>query len=86
MASLYIKDEEANALAEKLATARGLTKTAAVKLALRHELERPTVPTPPVRKRSSREIVEQFWREHPMPPSTGLKADKAFFDELSGDL
>lgn len=26
------------------------------------------------------------WRAaHPLPPPTGLKADKAFFDDLSGD-
>ncbi|WP_174286951.1 hypothetical protein [Sphingomonas bacterium] len=28
----------------------------------------------------------KFWEEHPMPLPTGLKADKAFFDALSGDL
>jgi antitoxin VapB len=33
-----------------------------------------------------RERLEAFWREHPLPPPTGEKADKAFFDELSGDL
>lgn len=81
MASLYIKDEEANALAEQLATERGLTKTAAVKLALRHELERSRPARRPMRER-----MLDFWERHPLPPATGRKADKAFYDELSGDL
>jgi antitoxin VapB len=33
-----------------------------------------------------RERLEAFWRDNPLPPATGHKADKAFFDELSGDL
>ncbi|MEI9851257.1 MAG: type II toxin-antitoxin system VapB family antitoxin [Sphingomonas sp.] len=81
MASLYIKDEEANALAERLADERGLTKTAAVKLALRHELERSQADRRPMRER-----MIDFWKRHPLPPETGLRADKAFYDELSGDL
>ena len=31
-------------------------------------------------------LLEKFWAEHPVPPPTGLPADKAFFDELSGDI
>lgn len=27
----------------------------------------------------------EFWKEHPLPPPTGLKADKAFFDRLCGE-
>lgn len=80
MASLFIKDQEANALAERLARQRGLSKTAAVKLALQHELERASS-RPPLRER-----MIDFWKRHPLPPETGLKADKAFFDEMSGDL
>lgn len=81
MASLYIKDTEANALAERLARERGLTKTAAVKLALRHELERKKPGRRPMRER-----MIDFWERHPLPPETGLKADKQFYDALSGDL
>jgi antitoxin VapB len=80
VASLYIKDAEANALAEQLATKRGLTKTAAVKLALENELsrDRPSQLT-------AREKLLKFWEENPLPPPTGLKADKAFFDDLWGE-
>ncbi len=80
MASLFIKDQEANALAERLARERGLTKTAAVKLALEHELARPP------NRRPTRQILEELWAKYPPGPSTGLAADKAFFDDLSGDL
>lgn len=27
----------------------------------------------------------KFWKDHPLPPPTGRKADKAFFDWLSGE-
>jgi antitoxin VapB len=83
MASLYIKDGETNALAEQLAHRDGITKTAAVKQALRHELERGAV-RPPAR-RSATHILEQFWRDHPLGEPTGLQADKAFYDSLNDE-
>lgn len=79
MASLYIKDPEANALAEELARRRGLTKTAAVKLALQHELDE-------VNRRSTREKMLALWERHPLPAPAGPIADKAFYDDLSGGL
>jgi antitoxin VapB len=81
MASLYIKDEEANRLAERLAAERGLTKTAAVKLALNHELER----LPPTGRRPAIEVLEEFWSTHPLGQPTGREADKAFYDSLSDE-
>jgi antitoxin VapB len=83
MASLYIKDEETAALVARVAKRSGLTKTALVRelaIAREAELNRGE------QHMSAREKLEKFWREHPLPPPTGLKADKAFFDELSGDL
>ncbi|MFA6123884.1 MAG: type II toxin-antitoxin system VapB family antitoxin [Sphingomonas sp.] len=83
MASLFIKDHEANALAEQLAQRRGMSKTAAVKMALTHELARDGQDRsirPPVR-----EVLERFWREHPLGEPTGLKADKAFYDSLNDE-
>ncbi|MBN8839519.1 MAG: type II toxin-antitoxin system VapB family antitoxin [Sphingomonadales bacterium] len=79
MASLYIKDPEANALAEQVARAHGMTKTQAVKLALRRELDRTA--TKPLRER-----MADFWRVHPLPAELAPIPDKAFYDELSGDL
>lgn len=76
---LYIKDEQTTRLVDKLAAQRGVNKTDAVRLAVQAELER-AQQAKPLRERM------QEWREaHPMPPPTGLKADKAFFDELSGE-
>ena len=83
MASLYVKDGEANDLARELADRRGLSKTAAVKLALRNELGRDA--DVPARERSAREILEQFWRDHPLGEPTGLPADKAFYDSLNDE-
>jgi len=76
---LFIKDDVASALVAELATRRGVSKTEAVRLAVQAELNREARTTP------SRERLEQFWADHPPPPPTGLKADKAFFDELWGE-
>jgi antitoxin VapB len=81
MASLYVKDAEANALAEELAARLGVTKTAAVKLALRQELMRDS--RDPL---SARDKMLGFWKRHPLPARLGPIPDKAFYDELSGDL
>ena len=81
MASLYIKDEATNALAERLATRRGLTKTAAVRLALERELDRDGRDQRPTRER-----MLALWERCPPPAELGPEADKAFFDDLSGDL
>ncbi len=85
MASLYIKDAETNELAEELADRRGLTKTAAVKLALRHELER-GIPGDEIDRRPTRERMLDFWKLHPLPEKLGVVPDKTFYDDLSGGL
>ena len=77
---LYIKDDITAALVAQLAKAKGVSKQDAVKLAVKAELGR-TVDTVPLR-----ESMAAWRREHPLPPPTGALADKAFFDELSGDL
>lgn len=83
MASLYVKDSEANDLAERLAAARGLTKTAAVKLALTHELARE--PQAPSRQESVQAVLERFWKTSKLGEATGLNADKAFYDSLNDE-
>jgi antitoxin VapB len=78
--ALYIKDEATAQLVAELAKQRGVTKQAAVRLAVAAELKR-AVQAVPLRDRMA------AWRaQHPMPPPTGTPADKAFFDELSGDM
>ena len=79
MASLYIKDPEANDLADRLASERGLTKTAAVKLALTEALASGDV-------RTTREKMLAYRAAHPWPEKLGPIPDKAFYDDLSGGL
>lgn len=82
MASLYIKDSETAALAERLARQLGTTKTEAVRSALRRmeaELE------PRAGPGSTVQWLKEFRRKHPLPPPTGAKADKTFYDWLSDE-
>lgn len=76
---LYIKDDSTAALVDKLAKRRGITKQDAVKQAVQAALagDEEAVPL--------RARLQKFWDDHPLPPPTGLKADKAFFDDLSGE-
>lgn len=76
---LYIKDDATAELVAQLAKKRGVSKQDAVRLAVQAELERITEAVP------LRERIAAWRKEHPMPPSTGQTADKAFFDDLSGD-
>lgn len=77
---LYIRDDVTADLVTKLARERGITKQDAVRLAVTAELER-AQNAKPLRERI------RAWREaNPLPPPTGLQADKAFFDDLSGEL
>lgn len=76
-------DVDTNRRLERLASQIGVTKAEAIRRALEaydenmQRLERnPDAP----------EWLKKFWQDHPLPLPTGLKADKAFFDELSGDL
>ncbi len=76
---LNIRSEEVNRLAETLAARRHTTKTAAVKLALENELRRIDAALP-LRERL-RPIQDRVLAR----PATGLAADKAFYDALSGE-
>jgi antitoxin VapB len=76
---LYIKDDEVAQLVTELAKRRGTTKQDAVKQAVRAELERSNRDVP------LRERLAQWHKLHPLPPPTGEIADKAFFDDLSGE-
>ena len=76
---LNIRNDAVNQLAEKLATRKRITKTEAVKLALENELQRLDEALP-LRQRL-RYLQERVLAR----PATGLQADKAFYDELSGN-
>ena len=65
---LCIKDDTTAGLVAELARKRSLSKQEAVRQAMTAELAR----------------IAVWRREHPLPPPTGLAADKACFDDLSG--
>ena len=76
---LNIRSEEVNRLAEKLATRKRVNKTEAVRLALENELRRldnALSLTERLRPLQDRVVAR---------PATGYDADKAFYDELSGE-
>ena len=77
---LYIKDDATAELVGQLARQRGVSKQDAVKMAVKAELERAAA-TVPLRQRFA-----ELRAAHPLPPPTGETTDKAFFDELSGQL
>ena len=76
---LNIRSEEVNRLAERLAARRPTSKTEAVRVALQNELRR-LDESVPLRQRL-RPLQDRILSR----PATGLAADKAFFDALSGD-
>jgi antitoxin VapB len=76
---LNIRNEAVNQLAEKLAARKRVNKTDAVRIALENELRRVDQAVP------LRERVRALQDRVLSRPSTGLEADKAFYDELSGN-
>jgi len=75
----HIRDRETDGLVRSLARKRGCGLTDAVKLAVGRELERHEPALPMM------EQIRAIQREIASLPRTGRKADKAFFDDLSGD-
>ena len=81
MMPLYVKDEEVDRLAERLATLRKLSKTEAVRQALRHELEREEgVPSLVDKGVAFTRALQARGK-----PAVGKPADKAFIDSLYGE-
>ncbi len=76
---LNIRSEEVNQLADALARRMHVNKTDAVKLALQNELRRLDQALP------LRERLRKLQDRIMARPATGLEADKAFYDALSGD-
>ena len=76
---LNIRDPEVDELATKLASLKQVTKTQAVKDALRRELEAVE------RKVPLLERLKPLLDEIASRLDTGVVTDKAFFDDLSGE-
>ena len=77
--ALNIRSEIVSQLAVQLAARKGMNKTDAVRTALENELRR-LDEAMPLRDRL-RSLQERVLSR----PATGQEADKAFYDELSGD-
>ena len=74
----HVRDEKTDALVRELAHRRGVGLTEAVRMAVNAELKRVGD------ERPLRERLRGIAREIAQYPDTGAKADKVFFDELSG--
>lgn len=76
---LNIRNEAVNRLAARLAARARLTKSDAVKMALENELRRLDEALP------LRDRLRPLQGRILARPATGRDADKAFYDELSGE-
>lgn len=83
MASLYIKDPDTAGRVATIARQLGTTKTEALRRAL--DALEATFPTSVSNRPSFGEKMEKWRRDNPPLPPTGLTADKAFSDWLSGE-
>jgi antitoxin VapB len=77
--AFHVRDPETDALVRKLARQNGVGITEAVKVAVCEKIERDKKAKPMLERIRAIQDEVASW------PDTGLKADKAFFDELSGD-
>ena len=76
--AIHIRDPRADRLVRELARKRGVGLTEAIAQAVEAELAREA------RKPSPLEQLRELQKEIARRGRTGLKADKAFFDDLSG--
>lgn len=76
--ALYVKDPEVDQMAERLSRIGGITKTEAVKRALRHELEKVEEPSAFVERGMAftRALIARG------NPEAGQPVDKAWVDSL----
>lgn len=79
MGALYVKDHEAFEMAKTLAERRGMTKSAAVKLALANELAREQ-PEPSLQER-----IAAWRRTSTLKIDPSIVIDKAFYDSLNDE-
>ncbi|AMJ63071.1 type II toxin-antitoxin system VapB family antitoxin [Bosea sp. PAMC 26642] len=79
--AFHIRDDRTDRVVRQLATRRKLSITETVRLAAENELNRDSVDDEAFMAR-----IRDIQRQAAAYPKTGLKADKAFYDELSGDI
>ncbi len=83
--AFHIRDAETDRVVRELARRTGLTMTEAVRVSAAHELARLKEQPDANRKRNVREAIRDIQERVAARGKTGLKADKAFYDWLSGD-
>ena len=74
----HVRDPETDTLVRQLAREKGCGLTDAVKLAVGNELKRADT-------RTMLDKIKELQGEVAAWPKSGLKADKAFYDRLSGE-
>ena len=79
--AIHLRDVETDKVVRKLAAVLGVGLTEAIRISATNELKRVEGAVAPRRER-----IAQIQARLKLFKPTGLKADKAFFDELSGDL
>ena len=77
--AFHVRDPKTDQLVREFARKRGVGLTDAVKLAVSNELKRDEQDTPMLERIRALQDEVASW------PKSGLKADKAFFDWLSGE-
>jgi antitoxin VapB len=77
--TFYVKDPATDKAVRRLAKLKGKTLTATIREAVENELRKERRGTLPHRLDAIAQRLRKF-------PRSGLEADKAFFDELSGDI
>ena len=79
--AFHVRDKATDQAVRRLAKLKGKTLTETVREAVEHEYERTRAAIPLIER--LKPIQEEFAR---LSRPGGLPADKAFFDELSGDI
>lgn len=74
-----IKDKATDEAVRRLAKLKNTSLTEAIREAVVHEYDRAKKETP------LQEKLSKIFEEYRKYPKTGLEADKAFFDDLSGN-
>jgi antitoxin VapB len=77
--SIFVKDAATDRAIRKLAKLKGTTLTEAIRQAVEKELKAAQLKT-------RHERLDALLTRLDKLPRSGLKADKAFYDELSGDI
>ncbi|HUR43530.1 MAG TPA: type II toxin-antitoxin system VapB family antitoxin [Aestuariivirga sp.] len=78
--TFYVKDPATDKAVRRLAKLKGKTLTDTIREAVTNEYKRER------EGKSLDERLDEIAQRFAQYPDSGLKADKAFFDELSGDI